>query len=760
MVQPLMINRLLKAILTKLAARRAKYQDRLGALLWAYLSLNYILLLSHLLIQPLAFTSFIRTSPNSILTFRYFVTEVLGIALLSLPFALLVTVLETRRKRWTTSLLQAIVLGFPAFLYIASWVTFLTQNMFLERESLRMAVHNPGQLVAHAVAQLGLRIALYLSLAIFVSMLPYIFFRYMAPGWAFQPNARTRFCVAIILVLMASIGQALVPPLYTADALAKIRAEDESRAALMVHLQRSHMTTLGPATTLIRGGRGESHVKGLVPYGDLEALPKLARFETATEWSELADSRELRRYNVILLVVESLRPEVPSLVSKGTEVMPNLSAVHSLCAVFSNHFSQSSISSYADIVPLSSQSPVRSQTQHYYSSMHSYPRPRIYDLLKCIGYETAIISSQDEHWGGMHQYLESEHLDLFFHAGNALSTALYVEEQDRGFTAFARFRRSGKIDDAETMGCALQWIRGAKSTPFFLYTNLQNSHFPYRLPKGETRLFWPDVQHRNVAMNGMTPEMVPEMYGRYLDSLHYVDQQIGRLFETLKEEDLLDDTLLVITGDTGQAFLEHGYSNHGGPLYNEVLRTPCWILLPECLAAHRGVHDFVTSHINIAPTLISLLNLPEYQGFQGRSLFRDGAFGCPGTPHYMAVHSPLATQYGVVLDTHKLLYQPLVGQIELYNLAEDPEERRNLYDRNHLIGRQLEGLLRAHLAFQLNYYTSKSLVSLDFFPPRLPILEDLGCKSGSLDGSQSSQDPSSGMRPVSRVQARFVEGNG
>ncbi|MCL4207451.1 MAG: sulfatase-like hydrolase/transferase [Pirellulaceae bacterium] len=623
-----------------------------------------------------------------------------------------------------------------------------------------MAVHNPEQLLAHAVEQLGAKLFFYLAIALCLSTSPYVLFRYMPPGWAFKPHSRVRTYVALTLVLMATIGQGIVPPLYTADALAQMRIRAECHATLVAHLQRIHMTTVGPATTLIRGGCGQSHVAGLVPYGDFEAVPRLAPFEPATEWSDLAKPYDVRRFNVILLAVESLRPEVPTLISHGSEVMPHLAAVQPLCAVLSNHFSQSSSSSYADIVLSSSQSPVRSETQHFYSSIHSYPRPRIYDLLKCVGYQTAIISSQDERWGGMDRYLKSEHLDLFFHAGNGRSTELYIEEHDGVFAAFARLQRSGKIDDAETIGYATEWIRSVKNTPFFLYTNLQNSHFPYRVPKGGLRQFWPNVKHSNVGLNGMTPEMVPEMYGRYLDSLHYVDQQIGRLFETLKEEDLLDDTLLVVTGDTGQAFLEHGYSNHGGPLYNEVLRTPCWILLPECLAAHRGVYDFVTSHINIAPTLISLLNLPEYQGFQGRSLFRDGAFGCPGTPHYMAVHSPLATQYGVVLDTHKLLYQPLVGQIELYNLAEDPEERRNLYDRNHLIGRQLEGLLRAHLAFQLDYYTSKSLVSLDFFPPRLPILEDLGCRSGSLDGSQSSQDPSSGMRPVSRVQARFVEGNG
>jgi arylsulfatase A-like enzyme len=740
---------ILRRLLPALATRSTTYQYRLGAFLWAYLCVNYVLLLSHLFLQTLAFNSFIRTAPASILTLRYISSEILGIAIFSFPFALLVTALETKCRRWPTRLLQVIILNLPVFLYIASWAMFLTQNMFLDRESLRMAMHNPEQLIAHAVEQLGARLVFYLTLALCLSALPYILFRFLAPGWAHKPESRVRPYVALILVLVASVGQAIIPPLYTADALAQMKSDDDTRATLTVYLQRAHMTTLGPVTTFFRSFRSQPHIEGLQRHSDSEAVPRLARFESVAEWSRRTNPHDLSSFNVILLVVESLRPEVPTLISKGTEVMPHLASIRPLCAVFSNHYSQSSSSSYADIVPLSSQSPFRSETQHFYSSIHSYPRPRIYDLLKQFGYQTAIISSQDERWGGMHRYLESEHLDLFFHAGGARSTALYVEEQDGGFAAFSRFQRSGKIDDAETIGTAIEWIRSVKETPFFLYTNLQNSHFPYRVPKGGVRKFWPNIQYPNVGMNGMTPDMVPEMYGRYLDSLHYVDQQIGRLLKALREEDLLDDTFLVVTGDTGQAFLEHGYSNHAGPMYNEVIRTPCLISLPDRLAGHRGVYDFATSHINIAPTVLSLLNLPVYQGFQGSSLFRSGSFECPGVPHYMVVQTPLATQYGVVFQSHKLLYRPLIGEIELYDLKKDPEEKHNLYNRNHPIGRRLEALLRAHLTFQLDYYTGDSQVRHNFFPPGLPIPEDFQQGVVALHDSQLLPDTRGDMKAVS-----------
>jgi arylsulfatase A-like enzyme len=701
--------------------RRAKYANMMGPFLWGYLSLLYSLGLCHMLMQSLAHNSFLVAAPNkSLLTFRYLLAEIFAIGVFSLPFAYLVAVLERRLKARPARLAQALVLGTPIFLFFASWSLFLNQGMFLDHLCLRMLLNDSTRLALHAIEQIGSALLINLVGGLLVSSTPYLLYRFMAPQWAQLPQTGAQLSVMTAVGMLLVSCYVATPPVYSPETLNRLSFDNQTQARLRIYLQGRYLRTLGPLTTLWASTATQPPAAGLVPLGDRRQVADLPPLVTAEQWANNQADHGVSPYNVIVVVIESLRPEVPSLEREGTAVMPNLRALLSKSAVFLNHYSQSSYSSYADIVPFSSQSPLRSDAQHFYSQVNPYPRPRIYDLLKEVGYKTAIISSQDERWGGMHRYLASQSLDVFMHAGNVDWLPLYVEVLDREFAAFAKARRSGKLDDSQTIDYAINWIHGAKGSPFFLYTNLQNSHFPYRVPEGSRRPFCPDIRYANVGFNGMTSEMVPEMYGRYLDSLHYVDSQIGRLLTALDHEALLENTLVVVTGDTGQAFLEHGYSNHGGPLYDEVVRTPLVLAVPDTLASCRGTYEFATSHINIAPTLLSLLGLSPYEGFQGSTLLGEHGLRCPGVPHYLVVHSPLICHYAVVYHPYKFMYQPATGQKEFYDLAVDPEERYNIYSSDDLKARRLEGLLRAHIEFQLGYYSGSAELKTAYFPPKLP----------------------------------------
>src|SRR5690606_37043204 len=134
---------------------------------------------------------------------------------------------------------------------------------------------------------------------------------------------------------------------------------------------------------------------------------------------------------------------------------------------------------------------------------------------------------------------------------------------------------------------------------------------------------------------------VEPMRGRYRDSLAYVDEQIGRLVAGLEERGEWENTLLIISGDTGQAFMEHGFAGHANKLYDEVLRTPLIVRIPDHDPA---VRTDLAHHLDVPPTVLDALGLPPHPSFQGRSLL------APPTPRevYLVVQSPFAEQYSIV----------------------------------------------------------------------------------------------------------------
>ncbi len=96
--------------------------------------------------------------------------------------------------------------------------------------------------------------------------------------------------------------------------------------------------------------------------------------------------------------------------------MPTIDALARESRVFTNAYIQASHSNYADLVPLSSQYPLRSPQMYEYPPNPTYPRVLIYDVLKALGYKTAIFSSQNERWGGMINFHRQSSLDRFFDA--------------------------------------------------------------------------------------------------------------------------------------------------------------------------------------------------------------------------------------------------------------------------------------------------------------------------------------------------------
>jgi arylsulfatase A-like enzyme len=429
------------------------------------------------------------------------------------------------------------------------------------------------------------------------------------------------------------------------------------------------------------------------------------------KYLETAEPRRTHRPNVIILIIESLRADQLRAYGSRRDIMPTVDALARESRVFLNAYTHSSHTDYATITPLSSHYPLRSKTAYAYPEDPSYPRVLIYDVLKALKYRTAVFSSSNEYWGGMINFLRTGNIDRFFHAANFKGPS-YVMDGDAGFAQWTReTKHAGSVDDRHTVSEALQWIGSVKREPFFLSLNLQSSHLPYAVPPDFPRRFAPEKLDFTIRFAHFPRDKVQVVKDVYADSLAYVDSQIARLVEYLKQERLWNNTLIVLTSDHGQAFYEHDFASHASAIFDEVMKVPLLIRAP---GLSPGVEHRLAQHVDVAPSVLGLMGLPVHPSFQGVDLITSAPE--PKRSAYMVAQTPLAYQYGIVRSGFKLIYDEHERRYLLYNLTADPGEQTNIAASQPEVVQELAKRLQTWRTLQLEYYADKRLQTQEYPP--------------------------------------------
>jgi arylsulfatase A-like enzyme len=298
------------------------------------------------------------------------------------------------------------------------------------------------------------------------------------------------------------------------------------------------------------------------------------------------------------------------------------------------------------------------------------------EVLQSAGYETAAITD-----GG--------HLNPRF--GFAQGFGRFEVNRERGLRTTLvvlrtlleeRARRSAEGD-------------GATRPPLFLFLHTFDIHEPYQAPEPYARAFsrksFDEVTHvlgfrpvprlLDLHKDALTPEDVAEVRGLYDNGIVSTDDQVSRLFELLDRHGLYEDAIVVVLSDHGEEFLEHGAFNHGRTVYEELVRVPLLIRLPGGRHAGRVVEEPVAL-LDVAPTILDAANLPIPPSFQGDSLLgviegSEAADRLRERAVYFESPNARAGVHGLRRDRWKLIRNGS-GQEELYDLASDPHERRNL----------------------------------------------------------------------------------
>ncbi len=280
---------------------------------------------------------------------------------------------------------------------------------------------------------------------------------------------------------------------------------------------------------------------------------------------------------------------------------------------------------------------------------------------------------------------------------------------------------------------ALDFVRNCGEEKFFLYLHYLDPHGPYEPPDSYYLRYADSVFPEPVPLYGHIRNkcfwMREEGFGpgeprfedlvlRYDAEIAHVDDSLRALFAGLRKQGKLDNTLVVVTADHGEEFLEHGYVEHAWTVYAESLRIPLLFWRPGLIAAERVVPQ--VSWVDLLPTLLGMTGAPSPpQPLDGTPLLQEEGgrwtFADPGTPIIaeMLIQSRCLVRSVILGDwkynaAHKWVgfpererllpqlgklrkafaqgriqpmapWAPLVLE-ELYHLSEDPGEETNLLE--------------------------------------------------------------------------------
>lgn len=272
---------------------------------------------------------------------------------------------------------------------------------------------------------------------------------------------------------------------------------------------------------------------------------------------------------------------------------------------------------------------------------------------------------------------------------------------DRGFEYFdTRPNRTFLWRSAHTMTeHALAWLRIRARQPFFLYLHYMDPHDPYNAPDGAATARAAPGDALSAAVAAGQAKVVEELLladsgcelslddvqclrARYDREIAYVDGYIGRLLAELQHLGLRDNTAIILTADHGEEFWDHGWIRHGQSLHWELLHVPLIVVPP----GKNRVARVVTAPVgltDIGATVLELAGVTSRFGV-GNSLLAAGdrsdarvVFSELGP--WLVEHPRPHRQRGrsIVIGRWHLIAGD-DGSVELYDLARDPQEQRDV----------------------------------------------------------------------------------
>ena len=437
--------------------------------------------------------------------------------------------------------------------------------------------------------------------------------------------------------------------------------------------------------------------------------------------------------NVVVIVLDTLRPDHLGTYGYSLPTSPNLDAWAAGAAVFENAQSAapwtapSLVSLFTSLYPS-----VHNVTEFGAPGQLNERVTTLAEVLKERGYATAAFTE-----GGY----ASARLGLDQGISHYVDADAQTAPDETPLEAKrGRLRRN--------LDATLRWLDERDGErPFFLFLQTYETHTPYCAPQEHVQRFAPEwdeaaehaelarvlerwkaareidaaglellISHREHCAPGndidatglderlrehavaaLDPRRLARWRAWYDAEIHYADAELARLLQRLGEADLRENTLVVLTSDHGEEFGEHGRFGHGGALHDETLHVVLALRGPG--VAPRRVGELVRT-VDVMPTLLELLGLdqgaPPLQGrslvplLRGRPLRAEPAFS-----HALAQRGNEDRLWSVRDGTWRLVWDAQAQRARLYDLATDPGETRDVANEHASVCERLLALLNA-----------------------------------------------------------------
>lgn len=388
--------------------------------------------------------------------------------------------------------------------------------------------------------------------------------------------------------------------------------------------------------------------------------------------------------NVVLVLIDTLRSDHLHLYDEGTRVQtPYLDALGSEAMVFEKALAQENWTKPSVATLLTGLYPESHQTK---TEKNKVPKTVVLasEHFKKLGFVTA-----------------------GFVANGYVSGKFGFE---RGWDTWTNYVREGKPNRAQFVADhSVAWLQGRpKDRPFFMYIHTIDPHVPY-IPPNRYRALYDDEPYDGIVSAGNTAKLLEgvktgavklsprdkiRLEALYDGEISYHDDHLARVHEALKEEGLLEDTLIVITSDHGEEFFDHGSVGHGHSMYEELLHVPIIVRLPGADPGDGARSGAEVGLVDILPTICEILGVECPSEVEGRSLV-PLLEGAPFDRWPQVQFSEFLDGQRVArMGRYKLIYRGL--RTTLFDLETDPAETTDLSDDRPIALAALRELLGAH----------------------------------------------------------------
>ncbi|TFH32256.1 MAG: hypothetical protein E4H00_01810 [Myxococcales bacterium] len=385
-------------------------------------------------------------------------------------------------------------------------------------------------------------------------------------------------------------------------------------------------------------------------------LPKLEPF-----YGELLAS-EKKRFNVLILVVDSLRPDHLGAHGYKKKTSPHIDEIAADAWLFTDAYSQSSTTALSMPSMISGRRPSSMRWKGGYPELVESERT-LPVLLAREGYDTTLAINRYvvRHLKGLQRDFQQV---LTVPEGTDWQSGAYIISDV-----------ISAVDDAKRA-----------KRPFFIMAHFDDVHHPYRAYLGRSVPTFPNTTHNLDA------------YDRCIANF---DNMLRLLTSHLKQKGVWDDTIVILTSDHGEEFREHGGEIHSLTCYTESVRVPLIVRIPGF--APQRIHNRVAL-IDLVPTLLETLSLPsDALAVDGQSLLVPGLApqrAPKGRPIFCSVFQLMSGRKNFFIrsvrtDKHTLVYEAFSDHFELYDTVTDPRERHDIAADHPETVEDLRGLLGA-----------------------------------------------------------------